>query len=202
MRLTLLVIVLLTFVSFNSYAQLEISSGYAVNKLQADGLPISVGYDFNIKGSLYTKSQIGYKFLHYYNDFVEVNLNYSILELHQTFSYEVIKKKRYFFKPNIGINYRWYSLKSEILPPYNTLPQRAYVIFGRNGSYIRLNSFDGDGVKSGKSKMDNFGFTIQLQNQFKINKKLWLSITPFLEPDYDRTQNSGGCYVGVIFKQL
>jgi hypothetical protein len=86
-------------------------------------------------------------------------------------------------------------------PPYNTLPQRAWIIDRIRGNRIRLNSFDGDGNKIDKRKINNIGFSIQLQSQFKINEKLWIHITPYLEPDYDGTQNTGGCYVGVILKQ-
>lgn len=184
------------------FAQLELKTGYAVNRLLADGIPLSISYEFKVDKRLYTKSEIGYKYLHYYNDFIEANLDFSIIELHQTISYKILNKRDYIFQPNIGINYRWYNIKAEILAPYNTLPQRALIIDRIRGDRIRLNSYDGDGDKLVKRKVSNLGFTIQLQNQFKLKKNLWLSITPFLEPDYDRIQNTGGCYLGIIFKNL
>lgn len=190
----------LTFCCSNTFAQLEISTGYAINKNDASGLPIQLGYDVKIKNRLFTKSQIGYKYLHRYNDFVGATLNVSILEFHQTLSYEVIKKRKYILKPNIGINYRFYTWKGEMKPPLNTLPQRAWVIGLREDYTMVLNSYDNG--YSAEHRANNLGFSIQLQNQFKLNEKLWLHITPFMEPDYDRSQNTGGCYVGIILKKL
>lgn len=83
-------------------------------------------------------------------------------------------------------------------PPYNTLPQRAWVMELRD-RYIILNSYDGGNEDT--YKVNNLGFSIQLQNQFKLSNKAWLHITPFLEPDYDRIQNTGGCYIGIIWKK-
>jgi hypothetical protein len=175
------------------------TTGYAVNKDLADGAPIQVGYDLKIKNRLYTKPQVGYKYLYHFNDFIEAVLKVSILELHQTLSYEVIKKNKYILKPNVGINYRFYYWRGKMKPPYNTFPQRVYILEFRDDK-LRLNSFD-DGY-SDEYRVNNLGFSFQLQNQFKINNKVWLHITPFLEPDYDRIQNTGGCYVGVILKSL
>ena len=183
-----------------SFSQLEITTGYAVNRNLADGAPIQVAYDFKIKNRLCTKAQAGYKYLSHFNDFVGADLKVSIIELHQTLSYEVIKKKKYIFKPNVGINYRFYHWRGKMRPPYNVLPQRAWVIGLRNKNYFILNSYD-DGY-SNEYHVNNLGFSFQLQNQFKISNKVWLHITPFIEPDYDRSQNTGGCYVGVIFKSL
>ncbi len=183
-----------------AFSQLEITTGYAVNRNLADGAPIQVAYDLKIKNRLYTKPQVGYKYLYHFNDFVGAVLKVSILELHQTLSYEVIKKKNYILKPNVGINYRFYHWRGKMKPPYNTLPQRAWVIGVRDKNYFILNSFD-DGY-SDEYRINNLGYSFQLQNQFKINNKVWLHITPFLEPDYDSSQNTGGCYVGVILKSL
>lgn len=184
-----------------AYAQPEASTGFAVNREYAWGLPVQLAFDIKLANRLYTKPQLGYKYLHYYNDFVEASLKYSILELHQTVSYEVIKKKKYIFKPNIGINYRFYTIKALMDPPYNQLPQRAWILdIFRDQPRIRLNSFDDDGTTHDKRKVNNLGFTIQLQNQFRVSEKLWIHITPFVEPDYDRIQNTGGCYIGVIYK--
>lgn len=181
-----------------AFSQLEITTGYAVNKNLADGLPIHVAYDLKIKNRLYTKSQIGYKYLYHFNDFVGAVIKVSIVELHQTLSYEIIKKKKYVLKPNVGINYRFYRWKGEMKPPHNTLPQRVYILEFRDDK-LRLNSYD-DGY-SDEYDVNNFGFSFQLQNQFRLNNKLWIHITPFLEPDYDGIQNTGGCYIGVIFKR-
>jgi hypothetical protein len=197
----LLTIILLGTYS-TAFAQLEISTGYAVNRLQADGVPIHFGYDYKLMNKLYTKSQIGYKYLYHYNDFVEATVKISIIELHQTFSYEMAIGKKIIFKPNLGFNYRFYSVLAEIKPPYNTLPQRAWIIARVRGDRIRLNSFDGDGLKIDKRKIDNAGFSLQLQSQFKIDKKVWFHITPFYEPDYDGSQATGGCYIGIILKQI
>ncbi|MCX6318119.1 MAG: hypothetical protein NTW29_12570 [Bacteroidetes bacterium] len=46
--------------------------------------------------------------------------------------------------------------------------------------------------------MSNAGFSFQ-QSRYRLSSKLWLHITPFIEPDYDASQNTGGCYVGVIW---
>lgn len=196
-------VLLLAFTNVN--AQLEITTGYAVNKNLADGLPLHFAYDFKIKNRFFTKSQIGYKYLYHFNDFVGATIKVSIWEFHQTLSYEVIKKKKYILKPNIGINYRFYHWKGEMKPPYNTLPQRVYKVEFRDDR-LRLNSFApvsaNDGGYTDKYDVNNLGFSIQLQNQFSLNDKLWLHITPFLEPDYDGTQNTGGCYIGLILKKL
>src|SRR5215216_5315197 len=126
MRLLLTAFIL--FTTATVFAQLEISSGVAVNKNNAVGFPVNLAYDFQIKNRLYTKSQLGYKHLHIFNDYVGANLDVSIWEIHQTFSYELIKKTKYILKPNVGLNYRFYHWKGKMDPPYNTLPQRAWVI--------------------------------------------------------------------------
>jgi hypothetical protein len=194
-----LIIVFSFFIS-KAFSQLEITTGYATNRNLADGAPIQVAYDFKIKNRLYTKPQVGYKYLSYFNDFVGADLKTSIIELHQTLSYEVIKKKKYILKPNVGINYRFYHWRGKMRPPYNTIPQRAWVIGLRNEKYFILNSYD-DGY-SQEYRVNNLGYSFHLQNQFMLNERIWLHITPFLEPDYDSSQNTGGCYVGVIFKSL
>jgi hypothetical protein len=142
---------------------------------------------------------MGYKYLYHYNDFVGATLKVSIIELHQTLSYEVVKKKKYIFKPNVGVNYRFYHWKGKMDPPYNTLPQRAWVIGTRDKNFI-LNSYDNG--YTNEYRVNNLGFTFQLQNQFRLTDKFWLHITPFMEPDYDRSQNTGGCYMGIIVKQV
>jgi hypothetical protein len=187
------------FVMTATYAQPEISTGVAINRNDAFGPVANLGYDFRISGRFYTKSQIGYKHLHRYNDYVGASLDVSIWEFHQTVSYEVVHKKKYIFKPNVGVNYRFYHWRGKIDPPYNTFPQRVWSIGLRNGYFI-LNSFDNG--SSDEYKTNNIGFSIQLQNQFKLTDKVWLHVTPFMEPDYDRSQNTGGCYVGVIIKPL
>lgn len=185
------------------YGQLELSTGYAVNKNLADGLPLQLAYDLKIGDKVFTKPQIGYKYLYHFNDFVGATLKVNILEFHQTFSYELVKKGKYILKPNIGINYRFYSWKGEMKQPYNTLPQRVYKIQFRDDR-LRLSSFapltPTDGNYTDEYRVSNFGFSIQIQNQFRINNVIWLHITPFFEPDYDGTQNSGGCYIGLIIK--
>lgn len=189
---------LMLFLSLKAQSQFELTTGYAVNKNLADGAPVQVGYDFKVKQLFFTKTQIGFKYLQHFNDYVGARIKVSIWELHQTFSYELIKNRKYIFKPNIGINYRGYYWRGQIEPPYNVLPQRVYKIEFRDDR-LRLNSFD-NGYKD-NYKTNNLGFSIQLQNQFKVNNKLWFHVTPFIEPDYDGTQNTGGCYIGVIFKQ-
>ena len=186
-------------------AQLEISSGYAVNKSLADGAPIHLAYDFKLKDRLYTKSQVGYKYLYHFNDYVGATIQVSIFELHQTLSFQIIKKRRYILQPNLGLNYRFYYWKGEMKLPHNTLPQRAYKIEFRDDR-LRLNSFaptvSTDGNYTDTYRTNNLGFSLQFQNRFRLNDKVWLHVTPFLEPDYDRSQNTGGCYLGVILKNL
>ncbi len=204
MKLSFILLAIVLGFSKNSVAQFEISTGYVVNKRLADGLPLQLGYDVKLKNKFYTKSQIGYKYLYHFNEFVGVKLNVNIIELHQTLSYEIIKKKKFILKPNLGINYRFYSWKGKMVDPLNTLPQRVYIIGFRNYK-MRLNSFSPtvptDGKFSDSYNVNNIGFTIQIQSQFRLNNKLWLHVTPFLEPDYDRIQNTGGVYIGVIFKK-
>src|SRR5688572_25787945 len=100
-------------IAVTAFAQLEVSSGFAVNKNDAAGFPIHVAYDFHIKNRLYTKSQLGYKYLQINNDYVGATLKVHTWEIHQTFSYEIIKKKRYILKPNVGLNYRFYHWKGK-----------------------------------------------------------------------------------------
>lgn len=185
------------FFCLGSFCQIEISSGYAVNKQLADGPPLHFGYDINIKGQLFTKPQIGFKYLYHFNDFVGATMKVFIWEFHQTISYEVIKKRKYILKPNIGINYRFYKWKAQMRPPLNSLPVRAWTIGTRDGNFVIV-SRTGEDYK--EYCPNNFGFTAQLQNQFRINDKLWLHITPFFEPDYDGSQNTGGCYIGIVFR--
>lgn len=180
-------------------AQLEVATGYAVNKNLADGAAIHVGFDIKIKKRLYTKPQAGFKYLYHFNDFLGAVLKVSIWELHETFSYEVIKKEKYILKPNVGINYRFYQWRGKMKPPYEILPQRVYRVEFRDDK-LRLNNFDGG--YSDEYHVHNLGFSIHLQNQFRVYNKIWLFITPFLEPDYDGTQNTAGSYVGIIFKEL
>lgn len=204
MRLTILIVIFI-FLAGKVFGQLEIATGYAVNKNLADGMPIQFAYDIKIKGRIYTKPQIGYKYLYHFNDFVGATLKVHIIEFHQTISYELIKRKKYILKPNIGLNYRFYNWKGEMKPPYNMLPQRVYKVEFRDDR-LRLNSFTPatptDGNFTDEYHVNNFGFTIQIQSQIRINEKIWIHITPFLEPDYDGTQNTGGCYVGIILRQL
>ncbi len=197
MKLLLTTFVL--FITMVTFAQFEISSGLAINKNNAAGFPIQFAYDFKIKNRLYIKPQFGFKYLHIYNEHVGATLNVSSWEIHQTFSYEVIKKRKFILKPNAGINYRFYHWKGEMRPPYNTLPQRAWVIGTRNGYFV-LNSYD-DGY-SKDYRVNNLGFSFQLQSQYKLTDKIWMHITPFIEPDYDGAQNTGGCYLGVILKSF
>jgi hypothetical protein len=183
-----------------SFGQIELSTGYAANKRMADGAPIHIAYDIKLNNKLYTKFQIGYKHLYHFNDFVNVKLRTSIIELHQTISYELVKTKRYILKPNLGLNYRFYKWKSEMEPPLDAYPYRRYVIWFRNNETLGVISTNT--LYKDEYKVSNLGFTIQLQSQFKLNDNAWMHITPFLEPDYDRVQNTGGCYVGLIFKNL
>lgn len=200
---TVFAFVLLLALSVNplrtfSQSNFEFSSGYAVNRNLADGFPLHVGYDFQLHNRWYTKFQMGYKHLHYYNDHVGATINVSIWEFHETVAYEVVKKRTYIFKPNLGINYRFYNWSGEMKPPFNSLPIRAWVIEFRDRQFLRLVSTT-DGFRD-VYRVNNLGFSIQLQNQFRVSEKIWLHITPFIEPDYDRSQNTGGCYVGIILK--
>ena len=189
----------LLLISFWGKAQWEISTGYAVDGNLSDGIPMHIAYDIKLKNRIFTKSQIGYKRLKYYNDFVGATLKNTIVEFHQTFSYEIIKHKRFILKPNIGLNYRFYKWQGEMKPPLNTTPGRAWVIGIRNDKRFVLESNNPDRQKR-IYEVNNYGFSFQLQTQFKFNEKLWLHITPFLEPDYDASQNVGGYYVGLILK--
>ena len=178
-------------------AQLEVSTGFAVNKQDAIGPALQVGYDFSLNKRLRTKTQFGYKYLRHYNDYVGCTLQITSWEIHQTFSLELIAMKTYILRPNVGLNYLFYRWNGEMDPPYNALPQRAWVIGVRDKNLV-LNSFDGGYTTN--YRVHNLGFSLQLQNQFRLNEKIWLHITPFIEPDYDRSQTIGGCYAGVIFK--
>lgn len=194
------IIIFFNLLTFSAFAQLEISTGYAVNRNYADGVPLHIGYDFNIKGRWFTKSQLGFKYLYYYNDFVDATMKVRTWEIHQTFSYELIKKNKYILKPNIGLNYRFYKWKAQMKPPlddpYNS---RGWIIGVREGNFY-ISSTSDNAYR--EYTPNNLGFSIQIQNQFRLSNKTWLHITPFIEPDYDRSQNTGGCYVGVVFKSL
>lgn len=76
-------------------AQLEITTGYAVNRNFADGASLQVAYDFKVKNRFYKKLQVGYKYLYHFNDFVGATLKVSIIEFHQTISYKLIRKMKY-----------------------------------------------------------------------------------------------------------
>ncbi|RYD82038.1 MAG: hypothetical protein EOP53_04785 [Sphingobacteriales bacterium] len=198
MRNGLLTIMLLC-VFTKAFSQWEISTGYAVNKREANGTLVHVGYDFKIDKKISTKSQIGIKRLYHLNDFVGVKLWCNSLEIHQTISYELAKTKKYILRPNIGVNYKYYRWKGKMIPPYDELPYRTYSMQLRNDKLVlySLNNQTKDEFKT-----NNLGFSLQIQNQFKLNKNLWLSVTPFLEPDYDWNQNTGGCYIGIVLPNL
>jgi hypothetical protein len=194
-----LFLIAITLFHNTAFCQLEISTGYAVNKNLLDGAPLQIAYDIRISNRLFTKPQFGFKYLQHFNDFVGAKLKVSIVELHQTLSYEIIAKRKYVLKPNIGINYRFYSWKGEMVRPLNSLPIRGYSVEFRKG---RLNLVSTDAEYKDDYKTSNLGFTFQLQNQFRLSDKIILHVTPFVEPDYDGTQNVGGCYIGIIFKNL
>ena len=195
------ILFLLSFVllaATNGLCQLEMSTGYAINKPRADGLPLHIGYDFKLANRFYTKFQAGYKYLDGFNDYVEAKVRTVSFELHQTLSYEVVRKRKYILKPNIGIHYKWYDWELVMVPPLSTGVGRAWVLSVGSDTTLVLTSTPQGYYE--RYKANRFGYTFQLQNQFLIKDRLWIHITPFIEPTYDRAQNTGGCYVGVIFK--
>lgn len=197
MRMTILLVFVLSATA-KSFCQLEFTTGFAINKANANGLPLHVGYDFRLANRFYTKSQIGYKYLYHFNDFVEAKVRTVSAELHQTFSFEVVKKRKYILKPNVGVHYKWYDWELVMVPPLQAGVGRAWVMsIGKEKNVVLTSTTDGyyESYKVGMA-----GYTFQLQNQFLISDRLWIHVTPFLEPTCDRTQNTGGCYVGVIFK--
>jgi hypothetical protein len=199
----LIVFLIAIFCNVSCYAQLEVSTGYAITRLGSSGAPIHLGFDFNLKNRLFTKAQLGYKKLYYYNDFVGATIRTRTIELHQTLSYQLVNTKGYILQPNLGVNFRFYKNVAKMLPPFNTGTQRAWVFSYRRDRKVVLTSYDGSGgAREDFHKTGNLGFSIQIQNKFKLSENLWLHITPFLEPDHDRLQNIGGCYIGVVFKQL
>ena len=197
MRISFLLIFFL-IAATKSFSQLELSTGFAVNQGPAYGAPLHIGYDFKLANRFYTKSQLGYKNLYHFDDFVEAKLRTISFELHQTFSYEVIKKRKYILKPNIGVHYKWYEWEAMMVPPLNTLPGRGLHLGIDNNKTLSVRSTSEDYYDT--YNVGSPGFSIQLQNQFLIKNRLWMHITPFIEPTYDRFQNTGGCYIGVIYK--
>lgn len=189
--------ILCFFLCAAAFAQLEVNTGFAVNKQNAIGPALQVGYDIHLKNTLRTKTQLGYKYLRHTNEYVSGTLQITSYEIHQTLSFAIVTKTNYALRPNVGINYRFYRWKGEIKPPYNTMPQRAWVVGVRDKNLV-LNSFDGDHTTV--YRVHNLGFSLQLQNLFRVNDRIWVHITPFIEPDYDRVQTIGGCYTGIIFK--
>lgn len=158
---------------------------------------LHLAYDIKLKNRFFTKPQVGYKYLYAYNDFVGAKLKVSIWEVHQTFSYEFRFKPKYTFKPNLGVNYRWYRWRGEMVPQANASSGGFWVIGTREENFVLVS----DSMQSRQTyRVRNFGFTLQLQNQYKISDRLWFHITLFMEPDYDRIQNTGGCYLGFVFK--
>lgn len=195
-------VVIANIIPTNSAAQLELTTSVAINRNDAIGPGLGAAYDFRIKGRFFTKSQIGVKYLHNYDDWIRAHLKVSIFEYHQTVSVQIGKRENgYVFKPNIGLNYRYYHWKGRMEPPFNTLPQRRWGIGLRNNERFFLDSFD-ENYHTSTYSVNNLGFSFQLQNQFRLSNKLWLHVTPFMEPDYDRTQNTGGVYVGVVLLEL
>jgi hypothetical protein len=193
-----ILVAFLLIICSTASAQFEFSTGIAGNKNDAIGPALHGAYDIRVKGKFFYKPQVGFKRLSRFNDFVGAKIRVSTWEVHQTFSYEFRRKDKYIFKPNVGFNYRWYYWQGEMIAPLNTLPIRGYTIEFRDDA-VRLESIDGEAKKTYRTS--NFGLSIQLQNQYRLNKNLWFHITLFMEPDYDGIQNTGGCYVGVIFKK-
>ena len=195
---TLLFLIAFMVAAPQSFCQLEISSGYAVNQGPADGAPLHIAYDFKLANRFYTKSQFGYKYLYHFNDWVAAKIRTTSFELHQTFSYEVVIKRKYILKPNIGVHYKWYEWEAVMVPPLNVGTGRGLHLGIDNNKTLSVRS-------TTEQYYDTYhvgrpGYSFQLQNQFLLKSRLWLHITPFVEPTYDRSQNTGGCYVGVILK--
>lgn len=196
------VILLIACVPYKAIAQLELTTGVGAERNAAVGPALAAGYDFKIKGRLFTKLQVGAKYMHEYDDWIGAHFTATTLEFHQTISVEIGRRsKNYLFKPNIGINYRFHRWKGKMEPPYNEIPLRRWSIGVRNGNWFSINSWNPEEHRQ-THKTKNFGFSLQLQNQFRLSDKLWLHLTPFMEPDYDRHKNIGGLYVGIVFISL
>jgi hypothetical protein len=182
-----------------AFAQVELSTGFVSNNKGGKGVPIHLAYEFPLKGRLYTKSQVGYKAMFTRNTELDAHIKFYSIEVHQTFSFEAVKSRSYMLKPNVGLNYRFYHWKGKINPPYNTAVGRKWEVEVRNGKYV-LQNFVGRNVT--QYQVSNWGYSFQLQNQFRISDKVWIHVTPFIEPDYDRVQVTKGCYAGVVFNNL
>jgi hypothetical protein len=179
-------------------AQIEFNTGFANNgKGNCFGPVFNVAYEIPFSKSRFAiKSQAGAKFLYANNDFIEATIRNTIFEFHQTFSYQVIRKKKYSLKPNLGVNYRFFEYKAKAKPPYNQYPIRNWYIEFRDRSLVISSA---DNRYEDTYRVNNLGFTLQIQNQFRLNEKLSLLVTPFIEEDYDGIQTVGGCYFGVRY---
>lgn len=196
MKITFTFVLLLLLVN-TSFSQIEINGSYSANgKGDAHGPGINVGYEFNINKRLGTKSQVGYKSLKAYNDFIDATIQNKIVEFHQTILYRLINHKKYKLVPNLGLNFRYLDYVLKMNPPYNTLPIRAWVLGVRNKTLV-ISS--GDNRFEDTHTVSNLGITLQMQNQFKLNEKLWLLVTPIFEDAYDGAQGVGGCYFGLRY---
>ena len=113
---------------FSSFSQLKLNTSYSNNgKGNVHGLGVNIGYEYIFYKKISTTTQIGYKNLSATNDFIDGDLRNKILELHQTFSYPLINKKKYKFTPNIGLNLRFFDWDARVNPPYNATPLGAYL---------------------------------------------------------------------------
>ena len=208
-------IFLLLFSYKYSSAQWEISSGFAGNQADATGPVFHAGFEWRIKPRWSTKTQVGYKHLTFHdsgaNEMTGPNLRYLSLEytlttlsweFHQTLAFQAVCTNNYMLKPNLGLNYRFFHWGGWMPPPSHP----ALVGAGRGH---RVDERGGVGMDSELNKYSvsayhthGLGVSLQVQNLFRISRKLWAHFTPFVEPTLDKCQNTGGFYTGVVLNPL
>lgn len=187
------------FANLDLKAQLELSIGYG-QRGGADGISLYAAYNFPLTPKLYTKTQLGYKQLYQGAKTLVPGASIKIRtwELHQLLSWQAVQNKKYTFNPAIGISYRLSKWKGEMKPPLDQNPIRYAAIYKRNGDLFEIVSISG--LNYQEYSFNAFGYSLQLQSQFRLSYKTSLLITPFLESDFDWFQTVVGCYVGIAYK--
>ncbi len=188
------------FVCVKVNAQVEVSVPFVSHgKQYLLGSGIRVGKTFFEERKISTSTYIGGLWMWKYNKFIDGDFRSNIYQLTQQINYKLVSNKKYKLIPSIGINYNIIKWKGKLNPPYDQLPIRSsYTEFGRGSLVLHSTSSQYQSTYS----ENGFGLIGMISNHFKINDKLWFTISPFYGDTFSGGQNHGGCYFGMLFKNL
>ena len=185
------------FILSNTIAQLNFNTQIVAHgKVYVTGYGISICNDFLSKKKISFTTQIGGMWLWHYNDFVDGKFKCNIYQLTQLVSYKLINKIKYKLSPTIGVNYNVIEWHAKLNPPYNQIPVRASVTgFGKGNLVVSSanNPYKGSYYENG------LGIVFQLKNEFRLNEKFGLIVSPFYGDTFTGGQNHGGVNFGLLY---